>query len=76
MFRACIDTNIWISGFLFRGPPSLVVDLALKKKFELVLSKFIFEEIERNLVKKFSVQAKAASALIYRIAQISDMYEP
>lgn len=76
MVRACVDTNVWISGILFSGPPSEVIDLALKKRFELVLSTFILEELQRNLIKKFGVRSKAVSRLIYRIAQISDLYEP
>ena len=76
MLRICIDTNVWISGLVFSGPPSVIVDWALKKRFQLVLSSFILDELERNLVKKFSVQPKAAASLRYQIAEIADVYEP
>jgi len=39
MIRACIDTNAWIGGLLFSGPPAEVVDLALKRRFHLTIHK-------------------------------------
>lgn len=76
MLKVCIDTNVWLSGFLFSGIPAQIVDLALKNKFELILSKVILQEIERNLTHKFELKPKLAEQLIYRIAQVADFYEP
>ena len=76
MIRACIDTNVWISGILYSGPPADIIELAFKKKFQLVLSNFILEELQRNLIKKFEVAPSSAKKLIFRIAQIADVYEP
>jgi len=76
MLKVCIDTNVWLSGLLFSGVPSQIVDLSLKKKFELIISKVILDEIQRNLIYKFEVKSKLAEQLIYRIAQVADFYEP
>ena len=76
MLKVCIDTNVWISGLLYSGVPAEVVDLALKKKFELILSKFILEELEKKLIHKFELKPKLASQLIFRIAEVADLYEP
>jgi len=77
VLKACIDTNVWLSGIIFPGgPPAEVVQLALKKKFQVVTSNFILEEIERNLLGKFHVTKRKANHLIYRIAQVSDIYNP
>lgn len=74
--RVCIDTNVWISGFVFSGAPSIVIDYALKKKFNLVLSNFILDEIERNLISKFDVTRAEVRKLRQRITKIADVYEP
>ena len=57
--KACIDTNVWISGFVFTGVPAKVVDLALKKYFEVISSSIILNELTDNLIHKFHVDKKA-----------------
>ena len=76
MVRACIDTNVWLSGIVFGGIPAEIVHLAMKQKFQVVTSDFILDEVERNLVQKFEVPSKKARKLIYRISQIADAYKP
>ena len=73
--RVCIDTNVWISGLLFSGAPAKVVDLALSGRFQVVLSNAILDEVERNIVKKFSVSTKLARRLRNRLAAVADVYE-
>ncbi len=75
MIKACIDTNVWLSGIVFAGIPAEIIQLAMKKKFHVVTSDFILEEVERNLVHKFDVPSKKAKNLIYRISQIADVYQ-
>jgi putative PIN family toxin of toxin-antitoxin system len=75
LIKACIDTNVWLSGIVFAGIPAEIVQLAMKKKFHVVISDFILEEVERNLIYKFDVPAKKAKNLIYRISQIADVYQ-
>ncbi len=74
--RVCIDSNVWLSGIVFAGPPAEIVQRALKNKFQLVTSNIILDEVERNLIHKFDVPKKKTKALIYRISQIADVYEP
>jgi putative PIN family toxin of toxin-antitoxin system len=62
--------------FFSSDPPAEIVQLALRKKFQLVLSDFILEEVERNSLGKFQVTKRKASHLIYRIAQVADIYNP
>ena len=76
MLKACIDTNVWISGVIFSGKPAEVVTAAFNRKFEVVLSKVILDEIERNLMGKFKFSQRNTRKLINRILQIADLYEP
>jgi putative PIN family toxin of toxin-antitoxin system len=76
MLKVCIDTNIWISGIMFSGKPADIVTAAFNRKFEVVLSQVILNEIERNLLNKFEMSHKNTARFIRRILQISDLYEP
>lgn len=74
--RVCIDTNVWISGIVFDGAPAKIVQLALEKKFVVVTSVAILNEVERILEIKFDVPLKDIRRLSYRITQIADVFEP
>lgn len=76
MLKTCIDTNVWISGILFNGPPATVVTAALNQRFEVIASSVILEEIERNLLEKFGFGKANTRRFLRRILQIADLYEP
>ena len=76
MLKVCIDTNVWISGVVFSGKPSEIVTAAFNRKFEVVLSKVILDEVERNLLNKFHFSRANTKRLINRLLQIADLYEP
>ena len=48
-----LDTNVVVSGLNFPGNERLVVELALRGRFELYLSSFILEEVAGVLGRKF-----------------------
>ena len=48
-----MDTNVVVSGLNFPGNERLVVELALRGRFELYLSPFILEEVAGVLGRKF-----------------------
>lgn len=60
--RIVLDTNIFISAFLFRGKPALVLDAVFYGDVDLVYSAAIQEEIERVLSRKFGWPAAAVDA--------------
>ena len=76
VLKACIDTNVWISGILFSGPPAVIVTAALHQKFEVIASQVILEEIERNLLVKFEFGKANTRRLMHRILQVAELYEP
>ena len=54
--RVIVDTNVFISGVFWAGPPSKIMDLWENRKLQIVLSTEIFEEYKRvayELKKKF-----------------------
>jgi len=76
MLKVCIDTNVWISGVVFSGKPADIVTAAFNRRFDVVSSQIILDEIERNLLKKFGFSNKNTKKLINRILQFADLYEP
>lgn len=47
--KAVIDTNVFVSGVFWQGPPFKILEAWQSKKFTLVLSAEIFEEYQRIL---------------------------
>ena len=51
--RVVLDTNVVVSALSFPGNERLVLELALRGRFEFYLSRFILEEVAGVLVRKF-----------------------
>lgn len=51
--KVVIDTNVFISAFVFGGKPLEIIKLLLKDKIELYISPFIINELIRILREKF-----------------------
>ena len=49
MTRAVLDTNTWVSGLGWGGPPGEVVEAALDGRFEIVTSPALVDELRRVL---------------------------
>lgn len=61
---------------MFSGTPFEIVSKAFAKKFQVVLSKPILNELETNLVKKFEFTSAEIQTLFKRILEVADLYEP
>ena len=83
--RVVIDTNVFISGFTFKGKPREVLDLAWSGEFELYISPFILKEIEHTLredfgwskedVKDTIQKTKAKTTLVHPQTKVSVIKE-
>jgi putative PIN family toxin of toxin-antitoxin system len=54
--RVVLDTNVFISGIFFSGPPSTILEAWAKQSLQIVLSKQILDEYQRvaaALLSKF-----------------------
>ncbi len=45
--KIVLDTNVFISGIFFHGPPAQILEAWKKSKIQIVLSKEIIEEYQR-----------------------------
>ena len=62
--RVVLDTNVIISGLNFPGNERLVLELALRGRFQLFLSRFILEEVVGVLRRKFGWDQKRAAQAV------------
>jgi putative PIN family toxin of toxin-antitoxin system len=74
--RAVLDTNEYISGFVFGGPPRQVLMRAEEGKYELVVSAHIREEVERVLADKFKWPVERIALAIDPLWEIAHFVTP
>ena len=71
-----VDTNVLISGLLYRGNEAKVLELALDGKIKLVISKQVVEETKRTLVEKFGLKASLSETVVESWSKIAQIAEP
>ncbi len=75
--KVVFDTNIYISGFLFKGGiPSQLLELARDKKFQLFVSPEILEELRRVLKTKFELSLQEVDRLVRWIEEAATLVYP
>ena len=74
--RVVLDTNVIISALNFPGNERLVLELALRGRFEFYLSRFILEEAAGVLVRKFGWDEERAAQAIRVIENAAIVSEP
>ena len=74
--RVVLDTNVIVSGLNFPGNERLVLELALRGRFELYLSPFILEEAAGVLGLKFDWAEERSSEALIALANVATVIEP
>lgn len=74
--RVVLDTNVIVSGLNFPGNERLVLELALRGRFELCLSRFILGEVYGVLGRKFDWSEERSSQAPRRLRDAATMIEP
>ncbi len=73
--KVVIDTNVFISAFVFGGNALEIVRLFLKDDIEVYISPFIFEEITRILREKFLWEELKIEKLLQLIGpKVNEVY--
>jgi uncharacterized protein len=70
------DSNIYISGLVFSGPPFQFLEAARAARFELSLSDALLSEIRRVLRDKFLWSAPRLDALAARLEKFTRRVQP
>lgn len=75
--KVVFDTNIYISGMLFKGGiPSRLLEIANQKLFELFFSPAILEELRHVFIDKFELTLNEAEKLISFMKRQGEMVYP
>ncbi len=74
--RVVLDTNVIVSGLNFPGNERLVLELALRGRFELCLSPFILEEVAGVLGRKFDWTEERSSQALRALGDAATIVEP
>ena len=73
--RVVADTNVLISALMFGGLPGRFLDLALGRRFTLLTSNALLDELDEKLRGKFAVSESDALAIRAKLegnARLSD----
>ncbi len=82
--RVVLDTNVIVSGLNFPGNERMVLELALRGRFELFLSWFILGEVSGVLTRKFgwdqertirAVSALQNAAIVFEVPRLVELIE-
>ena len=74
--RVVLDTNVIVSGLNFPGNERLVLELALRGRFELYLSTFILEEAAGVLTRKFGWDEERSSQALRALGNAGTVIYP
>jgi len=74
--RAVYDTNVFISGLFWHGPPRAVLEMAIKRDVDLVVSEHILSEISSTLRDSFNIADAETERILERILEISTLVYP
>lgn len=74
--RVVLDTNVIISGLNFPGNERLVLELALRGRFELYLTEFILGEVAGVLGRKFNWNEERIQQALRTLSDAGNMVEP
>jgi len=75
--KATIDTNVFVSGLLFGGLPLKLLEGVIHRKFTLVISPPLMEEIEKVLMsKKFGLSKIEIDSLTRPFFELADLVIP
>ena len=74
--RVVLDTNVIVSGLNFPGNERLVLELALRGRFELYLSPFILGEVAGVLGRKFDWTEEHSSQALRALGDAATVIDP
>ncbi len=74
--RVLLDTNVLISGILFRGPPRELLELAIRGEIDLVASPALLDELEAVLLRKFELPPELSRTVRAELESLADVVLP
>ena len=76
MTRVTLDSNVYLSGFVFGGKPKRVLEMAIDGEIEVAVSDPIIQEVRRHLLGKFGWSEPRAAEAVESIAEFAKHVTP
>ena len=76
MTRVTLDSNVYLSGFVFGGKPKRVLEMAIDGEIEGAVSDPIIQEVHRHLLGKFKWSGPRAAEAVESIAEFAKHVTP
>ena len=76
MTRVTLDSNVYLSGFVFDGKPKRVLEMAIDGEIEVAVSDPIIQEVRRHLLGKFGWSEPRAAEAVESIAEFAKHVTP
>ena len=76
MMRVVADTIVFISALMFGGLPGRFLDLALSRRFTLLTSNALLDELDEKLRGKFAVSERDALAIREKLDGSANIVNP
>jgi putative PIN family toxin of toxin-antitoxin system len=74
--RVLLDTNVLISGILFRGAPRTLLERAIRGELDLVTSPTLLDELEGVLVRRFEFPPELGRAVRTELDSLAEVVVP
>jgi len=74
--RVTLDSNVYLSGFVFGGKPKRVLEMAIDGEIEVAVSDPIIQEVRRHLLGKFGWSEPRAAEAIESITEFAKHVTP
>lgn len=74
--RAVLDTNVIVSGVIYKGKPRRVLELSLEEKIKAVISPILLAELAETLAKKFSLTSEQVNLTEQEIKDVFEIVYP
>lgn len=76
-FRVVLDTNVYLSAFLFRnGTLADIWRFAETRRYTVVISPFILREFMKKLREKFTVPETERETIKRKVARVAEIVQP
>jgi putative PIN family toxin of toxin-antitoxin system len=69
--RVTLDSNVYLSGFVFGGKPKRVLEMAIDGEIDVAVSDPIIQEVRRHLLGKFGWSEPRAAEAIESIVELA-----
>ena len=76
MRRVVLDTNVWVSAFLYGGKPAELIHLAFRNEILVVTSPALKAELERVLIEKFRFPRVIVESILAELSALSSLSYP